>query len=109
MSFANRPAIEIVEGEPYEHTFTFQNPDGSAKDVSTYTFASQLRDAPDGNLLGTFAFDVSNAANGIVLATLPAAETSGWDDAYWSAKWTVNAVPFTFLRARAKRVGKVTS
>ncbi len=73
-----RDPIEIYMGDTYPHRLAFVDDEEAAVDVSASTFAAQIR--LFGPSLGdpalTFTVDASDAADGIVMLTLSAAQTA---------------------------------
>lgn len=57
---------------------------GAPLNVSTWTWAGQLRSSVDGTPVITMAVDMSEAATGAVTLSVSAAQTVGLEDQVWS-------------------------
>lgn len=58
--------LRVFAGVKNSWTLEFVNDDGSAKDISGYSFYGQIRDRNGGRLLATLTFDESQLADGIL-------------------------------------------
>ena len=105
-------ADAVYRGDRYLLTVTHD--DGAvppaAVNVSGRTVLAQVRTDPDGDLLGTFAVDYTDAATGVIVLSLAAADTAAitvgsW---YWDYQETSSGVPATIVRGRCDVVGDVS-
>lgn len=73
---ANLPIVVRV-GDTESLTLNLQNSDGTPINVTGRTYAAQIRSTPDSTtVLASFTCAISNAAGGVVTATLPASTTA---------------------------------
>ncbi len=110
MAGANQ-AITIQLGEDYVLTLTF---DGVG-DLTDYTFEGTVRDAPlpDGQVIASFTWDYSAAADAIAVGTV-AAEDLPADLAFsggtYQVRWTPpDGVPFTIVGGPASFTPQVVA
>ncbi len=77
MAHLRETKIEIIRGDDVAVTLNFADADGEAIDVSSWTFSALMRTDPDATeVVGTFAFDTTDAVTGTVVAHLSRDETS---------------------------------
>jgi hypothetical protein len=100
--------VTVKQGAPYTIKFEFKNADGTSRNVSAKTFAAQIRKLPSAAdpAIASWTFDTTDAATGIVLATisgastasLPVGETAKSPESqyYWDAKMSQSGVD-TFI------------
>jgi hypothetical protein len=64
--------ITVIKGRNWSRTYTFQDSDGNAIDLSLYTFQGQARESrdPTSTLITAISFDITNAATGIIIASI---------------------------------------
>lgn len=71
-----RPMV-VKQGSTLRIKLTFTNPNGSARDMNSKTFTSQVRSLPSSSTISaSFTFDMTSASSGIVYATLAGADTA---------------------------------
>lgn len=58
--------LRVYAGVKNSWTLEFKNDDGSAKDISGYSFYGQVRDRTNGKTLADLDFDESQLADGIL-------------------------------------------
>ena len=68
--------LRVMLGVKNDWINRFTNADGSAQDLTGWSYFCQLRDKPGGKLLGTLSFDLTNLATGLVPMTISAANAS---------------------------------
>ena len=67
----------VKQGSTLQLKLTFTNPNGTARNMSGKTFTGQVRTLPSSaTVSASFSFDMTNAANGIVLASLAGSATA---------------------------------
>lgn len=69
--------LEIKRGDTFELTVTALD-GASGEDLSTYTYTAQVRLTTNDSLQTTPTIDDSDAANGVLVLTVPAATTTNW-------------------------------
>lgn len=74
MAAANHNII-VSRGEDFSFTLTVQDSSGSAVDISNNTFTSEIRRDGGKPLVASFSCAITDAGNGILVATLPQSET----------------------------------
>lgn len=103
--------LEIYRGDDYVHQLIFTTNDSPPEpmDVSSYTFAAQIRDRPEkGTLLyAEFDIDMTDAADGIIVLSLPAAATR-IEPGYWDLEANDGSSTVTWLKGAVKMDGDVT-
>jgi hypothetical protein len=78
--------IRITQGDDLVETFAFQDDDGQDVDLTGYTFASQLRRQPGGEIVTPFVITVSGNS---VTRRVPASVTNGFTGVYvHDFQWT---------------------
>jgi hypothetical protein len=97
------PAVEldnIYQSAPYTLIITISNSVGPIN-VSTSTFASQLRRYPaSSDVAATFAIDTSQASTGTIQLSLTSAQTAGLAPGPY--KWDVDKIDGTTITPLAK-------
>lgn len=79
-----RRNLEITRGDDYAHTIEFVLA-GVPVDMSSSSFAAQIRDTPDAATAVAFDVDSSQLAAGVLVLSLPASKTrtlsasASWD------------------------------
>ena len=68
--------IVIEQGITFEIQFTLKDNTGTAVNITGYTFQSAIVEQTNGDTMGTFTFEITNASAGIVKMTMAAATTS---------------------------------
>lgn len=68
--------LRVRAGVKNSWTLEFYNDDGTAKDMSGYTFYGQIRDRANGQNLADLVFDTSNLASGILPFSLSKANSA---------------------------------
>lgn len=87
---AVRLDLEVDQGTTFTRTFVWQNPDGSAVNLTGYSAKVDLRAEPGSAVLATFTPAITPATGTIVL-TIPATsaawtfKVAEWDLLVWSA------------------------
>ena len=76
---ASRYDVRCQRGDTLTEQFTFTGDDGTALDLTGYTFTSQVRRTADGALVASFT--VSRDGN-VVTRTLSSTTTAGLDGTY---------------------------
>jgi hypothetical protein len=67
----------VKQGSTLTIKLTFANPDGSARNMSSKTFTGQVRTLPSSaTVSASFSFDMTDAASGIVYASLAGSATA---------------------------------
>jgi hypothetical protein len=67
----------VKQGSTLTIKLTFTNPDGSARNMSSKTFTGQVRTLPSSaTVSASFSFDMTDAASGIVYASLAGSATA---------------------------------
>lgn len=96
---ANLPIVVRV-GDTESLTLNLQNSDGTPINVTGRTYAAQIRATADATtVLASFTCAISNAAGGVVTATLPAATTAALTPGVgvWDLQETNGTVVTTLL------------
>ena len=95
--------LRLHQGDTFTLTLTFQG------NVASSTFAAQVRPTTKSATFWNFAVDTSQAASGIVVLTLSAANTAAMPaTAVWDLQETKAGVVTTLLKGRV-RVGRETT
>lgn len=69
--------ILVEQGATFSKTLTIESSPGTPLNVSAYTFTGAMkRSLVDSQAAATFSFDKTNAATGVVVWTLTAAQTA---------------------------------
>ena len=69
--------LVVKQGSALSIQLTFRDSSDALMNVSTFTFSGQIRrKAKDATVAGSFTFDMTNAATGVVLANLSEATSS---------------------------------
>lgn len=99
------------QGADESITLTFTDEDGTALNLTGYTFTGQVRPAAlSATLSASFTFDTTNATTGIIIATLAGPATASLspgentrDNAsifYYDMRYTVSSVSTYFLQGQ---------
>ena len=102
-------ALELVRGSAFARTITYKT-NGSAQNLTGYTFAGQVRTA-SGTLAATFTIAIVNAAAGTFSVALSSAQTSALDatlEYNWSIEQTVSAITTELIRGSVVVLDEVT-
>lgn len=87
-------AITIYQGDTYTHEITVQDDAGAPVDLSDRTWAAQIRAyATADTALADFAVDATDAATGVLVLSLTAAQTAALPGrpAVWDLQGTYTA------------------
>lgn len=96
---ANYP-LTVRIGDTETITLNLQDANGTAINVTSRTYAAQIRSTADASsVLATFTCAISNAAGGVVTATLPASTTAALTPGVgvWDLQETNGTVVTTLL------------
>jgi hypothetical protein len=113
----SRPAerdVPVYLRDHFRHELRFVQLDGTSRDVSAAQWLSQVRRRwSDATVDAVCAVDVSQAAQGVVVFTIPAATVAGLEpgvyryDVQWSNYWGAGE-PLTVLRGRFEVTGDIS-
>ncbi len=78
MSRLQSTDLDLIRGDDFTKRLTFADADGVAIDLSGWVFTGQVRTEADAAdpVLASFSFDTTDAATGVVDASLAAADTA---------------------------------
>jgi len=80
--------VRMTQGDTFSEQILMEDSDGSAIDITGYSFASQLRRTADGVLVAAFSIS-TNLATSTVTRTLNSATTAGLSGTYvHDFQWT---------------------
>ncbi len=103
--------LEFFRGDDVDFNLNFST-DGVEIDVSAWTFAGQLRAGPnDEDVAASFAFDMTNASDGIVAVSIDADVMEDLDPTklyYYDIQRTASARVRTVMRGRFKVIADTT-
>jgi uncharacterized 2Fe-2S/4Fe-4S cluster protein (DUF4445 family) len=89
--------LVCTAGDNYDHQITCKVA-GVAVDVSTWTFAAKIRSLSDNSVVTAFTVSTTQAASGIILISLTAAQTLALADSNrWDIERTVAGKKSTFM------------
>lgn len=112
MSRAGENDFDCVRGDTFTRRLTYRDSSGAAIDVSSWTFAGQVRTDPDAAdpALADFAFDTTAAADGVVDISLAADDTAEFTGSflYYDIQATNGDVVTTAPRGRLRIIKDVT-
>ena len=107
---ANYP-LTVRIGDTETITLNLQDASGAAINVTGRTYAAQIRETADAaSVLASFTCAISNAAGGVVTATLPAGTTAALSpgSGVWDLQETNSSVVTTLLAGPVQIVQDVT-
>lgn len=100
-----RPAVlnlRLYSGDTFTRSMQFTDGNGTGLDISTWTLAGQIREAPDaGTVLKSFTISVTSAVDGEFDISLTATEVNNLavgTRLYWDLQSTVGAAVTTYVR-----------
>jgi hypothetical protein len=106
MTRAAQDDIVIKKGRKWSISWTFTDSDGVALNLSTYTFQGQIRASadPTSTLIATFSFDTTNAATGVIVASIDdSTSTITADNGYFDVvAIDASSKPWTYIYGYAK-------
>lgn len=111
MTWPTRHDFHIYRGDDWARTITFADPAGAVIDVSSRTFAAQIRATADSaTILATMTVTMTQAALGIVEISLSAAQTAALEAGVdrWDLSQTVSGLKTTLLAGAVYVEGDVT-
>lgn len=103
--------LTIEQGTTFERTITIKDASDVAVDISTDSFAGQIRKRPQsGTVEASFTFTVTDGANGEVTATISATDTAAMDtgDFVYDIEWTSGSKVTRLLEGTASVTAEVT-
>ena len=68
--------ITIEQGITFETQFTLADNSGAAINITGYTFQSSIVEQTNGDTMGSFTFEITNASAGVFKMTMSSATTS---------------------------------
>ena len=103
--------LTIEQGTTFERTITIKDASDVAVDISTDSFAGQIRKRPQsGTVEASFTFTITDGANGEVTATISATDTAAMDtgDFVYDIEWTSGSKVTRLLEGTASVTAEVT-
>ena len=89
---------EVTQGNDYSLTVTFVDDNGAALDVSNQTFTGAVREVDNGPVLAEHDINDTGAATGVVVFTIPGADTDDFPERTVYDLWMTDSEAFTFMR-----------
>lgn len=103
--------LTIEQGATFSRTITIKDASNVAVDISTDTFAGQIRKRPQsGEVEASFSFTITDGPNGEVTATISATDTAAMDtgDFVYDMEWTSGSTVTRLLEGTATVSAEVT-
>jgi hypothetical protein len=103
--------FDLIRGDDFQKVLTFKDSSGELLDVSSWAFTGQVRADPDSTSpSASFAFDVTDAADGVVTATVDADQTAELVNRfyYYDLQRDDGETTLTFIRGRLNLIKDVT-
>lgn len=103
--------LTIEQGATFEKTITIKDASNNAVNISSDTFAGQIRKRhQSGTKEADMAFNITDGANGIVVATISATTTATMDsgDFVYDIEWTSGSTVTRLLEGVATVTPEVT-
>ena len=101
----------IEQGATFTRTITIKDTNDTAIDISTDTFAGQVRKRhQSATAEATFSFSITNGAGGEVTATISATDTAAMDagDFVYDIEWTSGSTVTRLMEGVATVTPEVT-
>lgn len=103
--------VELYRGDDYYHEFTFTDDydPPTPMNLSDYMFKAQVRDRAEfGKIVyANFIIDTTDASEGIIVISLPAAATN-FPPGYWDLEVYDGTTKTTWLKGKVTPMGDVT-
>jgi hypothetical protein len=103
--------LTIEQGATFSRTITIKDAQNTAVDISTDTFAGQVRKRHQSDTVeATMSFTITDGANGEVTATISATDTAAMDagDFVYDIEWTSGSTVVRLLEGTATITPEVT-
>lgn len=101
MTISAQDDITVRKGRNWSKSYTFQDTDGNAIDLSTFTFQGQIRANadPTSTLIVAMTFDLTNAATGVILAQIDDSDSAITGDSGYFDIVAIDALsePWTYI------------